>query len=152
MDVAPTEHVACWFAQGCAAVDQLRFRTAGRVEGVLGDDAELTAAVLAAQDGDEDAFRAVYRTVHPRLLGYIRTLVGEPDAEDVASEAWLQSRATGATFRGDAERSTELGRLVIGRATSRGSPRTFGSAHRRGRDTFPRSRPRPLLTTSPGHQ
>ncbi|MEU7738813.1 helix-turn-helix transcriptional regulator, partial [Streptomyces griseus] len=32
-------------------------KTAERVEGVLGDDAELTAAVLAAQDGDEDAFR-----------------------------------------------------------------------------------------------
>ncbi len=104
MDVAPTEHVACWFAQGCAAVDQLRFRTAGRVEGVLGDDAELTAAVLAAQDGDEDAFRAVYRTVHPRLLGYIRTLVGEPDAEDVASEAWLQIARDLDRFSGDADR------------------------------------------------
>ncbi len=104
MDVAPTEHVACWFAQGCAAVDQLRFRTAGRVEGVLGDDAELTAAVLAAQDGDEDAFRAVYRAVHPRLLGYIRTLVGEPDAEDVASEAWLQIARDLDRFSGDADR------------------------------------------------
>ncbi len=104
MDVAPTEHVACWFAQGCAAVDQLRLRTAGRVEGVLGDDAELTAAVLAAQDGDEDAFRAVYRAVHPRLLGYIRTLVGEPDAEDVASEAWLQIARDLDRFSGDADR------------------------------------------------
>ncbi|CAL9303982.1 sigma factor-like helix-turn-helix DNA-binding protein [Streptomyces sp. SudanB25_2051] len=37
---------------------------------MLGDDAELTAAVLAAQDGNEDAFRTVYRAVHPRLLGY----------------------------------------------------------------------------------
>ena len=51
---------------------------------MLGDDAELTAAVRAAQDGDESAFRAVYRAVHPRLLGYVRTLVGDPDAEDVA--------------------------------------------------------------------
>ena len=57
---------------------------------VLGDDAELTAAVLAAQDGDETAFRTVYRAVHPRLLGYVRTLVGDADAEDVTSEAWLQ--------------------------------------------------------------
>lgn len=104
MDVAPAEHVACWFAQGCAAVDQLRSRTAERVEGVLGDDAELTAAVLAAQDGDEDAFRAVYRAVQPRLLGYIRTLVGEPDAEDVASEAWLQIARDLDRFSGDADR------------------------------------------------
>jgi RNA polymerase sigma-70 factor, ECF subfamily len=71
---------------------------------VLGDDAELTAAVLAAQDGDEDAFRTVYRAVQPRLLGYIRTLVGEPDAEDVASEAWLQIARDLDRFSGDADR------------------------------------------------
>ncbi|GAA2405877.1 hypothetical protein GCM10010433_00380 [Streptomyces pulveraceus] len=84
--------------------DQLRFGTAGQVEGVLGDDAELTAAVLAAQDGDEDAFRTVYRAVQPRLLGYIRTLVGEPDAEDVASESWLQIARDLDRFSGDADR------------------------------------------------
>lgn len=72
--------------------------------GVLGDDAELTAAVLAAQDGDEDGFRTVYRAVHPRLLGYLRTLVGEPDAEDVASEAWLQIARDLDRFSGDADR------------------------------------------------
>ncbi|WP_406455486.1 RNA polymerase sigma factor [Streptomyces sp. NBC_01622] len=71
---------------------------------MLGDDAELTAAVLAAQDGDETAFRTVYRTVHPRLLGYVRTLVGEPDAEDVASEAWLQIARDLDRFSGDADR------------------------------------------------
>lgn len=71
---------------------------------LLGDDAELTAAVLAAQDGDEDAFRAVYRAVHPRLLGYVRTLVGEGDAEDVASEAWLQIARDVDSFTGDADR------------------------------------------------
>ncbi|MET9591041.1 RNA polymerase sigma factor [Streptomyces sp. NPDC006516] len=71
---------------------------------MLGDDAELTAAVLAAQAGDEDAFRTVYRAVHPRLLGYIRTLVGEPDAEDVASESWLQIARDLARFSGDADR------------------------------------------------
>ncbi|MFJ8000936.1 RNA polymerase sigma factor [Streptomyces sp. NPDC096310] len=71
---------------------------------MLGDDAELTAAVLAAQDGDENAFRTVYRAVHPRLLGYLRTLVGEPDAEDVASEAWLQIARDLGRFTGDADR------------------------------------------------
>ncbi|WP_164254798.1 RNA polymerase sigma factor [Streptomyces sp. S4.7] len=71
---------------------------------MLGDDAELTAAVLAAQDGNEDAFRTVYRAVHPRLLAYIRTLVGEPDAEDVASEAWLQIARDLERFSGDADR------------------------------------------------
>jgi RNA polymerase sigma-70 factor (ECF subfamily) len=71
---------------------------------VLGDDAELTAAVLAAQDGDENAFRTVYRAVHPRLFGYVRTLVGEPEAEDVASEAWLQITRDLDRFSGDADR------------------------------------------------
>ncbi|MER5360277.1 RNA polymerase sigma factor [Streptomyces sp. NPDC002785] len=71
---------------------------------MLGDDAELTAAVLAAQDGDEDAFRTVYRAVQPRLLAYIRTLVGDPDAEDVASESWLQIARDLDRFSGDADR------------------------------------------------
>ncbi len=71
---------------------------------VLGDDAELTAAVRAAQGGDETAFRTVYRAVHPRLLGYVRTLVGEPDAEDVTSEAWLQIARDLERFSGDADR------------------------------------------------
>ncbi|MEV6163765.1 RNA polymerase sigma factor [Streptomyces sp. NPDC052052] len=71
---------------------------------MLGDDAELTAAVLAAQDGDEDAFRTVYRAVQPRLLGYLRTLVGDPDAEDVASESWLQIARDLDRFSGDADR------------------------------------------------
>lgn len=69
-----------------------------------GDDGELTAAVRAAQDGDEAAFRTVYRSVHPRLLGYVRTLVGESDAEDVTSEAWLQIARDLGRFSGDADR------------------------------------------------
>ncbi|MFF9477794.1 RNA polymerase sigma factor [Streptomyces sp. NPDC014733] len=68
------------------------------------DDTRLTAAVQAAQDGDEAAFRAVYRAVHPRLLGYVRTLVGEADAEDVASESWLQITRDLGRFKGDADR------------------------------------------------
>jgi len=71
---------------------------------VQGDDAELTAAVRAAQGGDEVSFRTVYRAVHPRLLGYVRTLVGDPDAEDVASEAWLQIARDLSRFSGDADR------------------------------------------------
>ncbi|MEV4437854.1 RNA polymerase sigma factor [Streptomyces sp. NPDC049577] len=69
-----------------------------------GDDAELTVAVRAAQAGDETAFRTVYRSVQPRLLGYIRTLVGDADAEDVASETWLQIARDLARFSGDADR------------------------------------------------
>lgn len=76
----------------------------GQDECVLGEDAELTSAVHAAQDGNETAFRTVYRAVHPRLLGYVRTLVGETDAEDVTSEAWLQIARDLGKFSGDADR------------------------------------------------
>ncbi|WP_030981270.1 RNA polymerase sigma factor [Streptomyces sp. NRRL S-1813] len=75
-----------------------------RGDDIQPDDRRLTVAVQAAQDGDEAAFRTVYRAVHPRLLGYVRTLVGEPDVEDVASEAWLQITRDLARFSGDADR------------------------------------------------
>ncbi|WP_274562897.1 RNA polymerase sigma factor [Streptomyces spiramyceticus] len=63
-------------------------------------DVELGVAVERAQQGDEDGFAAAYRLVHPGLLGYVRGLVGE-DAEDVASEAWLEIARDLGRFRGD---------------------------------------------------
>ncbi|MET9373174.1 RNA polymerase sigma factor [Streptomyces sp. NPDC003035] len=63
-------------------------------------DAELGILVERAQHGDEEAFAAAYRLVHPGLLGYVRGLVGE-DAEDVASEAWLEIARDLRRFRGD---------------------------------------------------
>ncbi|MFI0898864.1 sigma-70 family RNA polymerase sigma factor [Streptomyces sp. NPDC020983] len=72
-------------------------------EGV-GPDVELPesleAAVSAAQQGDEGAFRTVYRAVQPQLLNYVRSLVGPGDAEDVASEAWLQIARDLPNYRG----------------------------------------------------
>jgi RNA polymerase sigma-70 factor (ECF subfamily) len=61
---------------------------------------ELDRLVRGARDGDEDAFRLLYRQVHPRLLRYVRTLVGD-EAEDVTSEAWLHIARDIASFRGD---------------------------------------------------
>src|ERR1700761_5543420 len=52
------------------------------------DKPDLAEAVRAAQQGDEQAFRVLYRDLQPRLLRYLRTMVAD-DAEDVASEAWL---------------------------------------------------------------
>ncbi|WP_329125029.1 RNA polymerase sigma factor [Streptomyces sp. NBC_01465] len=63
-------------------------------------DVELGAAVAHAQQGDEAAFAAAYRLVHPGLLGYVRGLVGG-DAEDVASDAWLEIARDLGRFRGD---------------------------------------------------
>ncbi|MFF4716866.1 RNA polymerase sigma factor [Streptomyces eurythermus] len=63
-------------------------------------DGELGEAVARAQDGDETAFAVAYRIVHPGLLGYLRGLVGE-EAEDIASEAWLEIARDLGRFRGD---------------------------------------------------
>lgn len=72
--------------------------------------ADLSAAVRAARDGNEEAFRVLYREVQPGLLRYLRGLVGN-DAEDLASETWLQIardirsfRDEGVGFRGWAVR------------------------------------------------
>ena len=63
-------------------------------------DVELGNVVSRAQQGDEDAFATAYRLVHPGLLGYLRGLVGN-DAEDVASDAWLEIARDLGRFRGD---------------------------------------------------
>jgi RNA polymerase sigma-70 factor (ECF subfamily) len=65
------------------------------------DGTDLSAAVSAAQDGDEGAFRVLYRAIQPGLLRYLWVQVGDA-AEDVASEAWLQIARDLRTFRGDA--------------------------------------------------
>ncbi|MFE2264060.1 RNA polymerase sigma factor [Streptomyces griseosporeus] len=63
-------------------------------------DGELGAAVTRAQQGDEAAFADAYRIVQPGLLGYLRGLVGD-DAEDVASDAWLEIARDLGRFKGD---------------------------------------------------
>ncbi|MFF4463087.1 RNA polymerase sigma factor [Streptomyces mirabilis] len=63
-------------------------------------DGELGAAVARAQQGDEAAFALAYRIVQPGLLGYVRGIVGD-DAEDVASDAWLEIARDLGRFKGD---------------------------------------------------
>lgn len=63
-------------------------------------DEQLGAAVARAQDGDETAFAVAYRIMQPGLLGYLRGIVGE-DAEDVASDAWLEIARDLGRFKGD---------------------------------------------------
>jgi RNA polymerase sigma-70 factor (ECF subfamily) len=46
-------------------------------------------AVRRAQQGDGEAFRLLYRDIQPRLLRYLHATAGQ-DAEDIASETWLQ--------------------------------------------------------------
>jgi RNA polymerase sigma-70 factor, ECF subfamily len=60
--------------------------------------ADLSAVVRAARGGSEEAFRFLYREVQPGLLRYLRGLVGA-DAEDLASETWLQVARDIRSFR-----------------------------------------------------
>jgi RNA polymerase sigma-70 factor, ECF subfamily len=53
--------------------------------------------------GDGDAFREVYRQVHPPLLRYLTVMVGADEAEDAASETWAQACRDLGRFTGDAD-------------------------------------------------
>jgi RNA polymerase sigma-70 factor (ECF subfamily) len=67
----------------------------------------------AAREGDRWALAELYRSVHPRVLRYLRAL--EPtDAEDLASEAWLDLAAALDRFRGD-ERALRAFAFTIAR-------------------------------------
>jgi RNA polymerase sigma-70 factor (ECF subfamily) len=70
------------------------------VEAASPNEPELIAAVLAAQDGDQEAFRTVYHQINPGLMRYLYHLVGT-DAEDVASETWLQTTRDLGRFAGN---------------------------------------------------
>jgi RNA polymerase sigma-70 factor (ECF subfamily) len=63
---------------------------------------DLKAAVRGAQNGDEQAFRTLFESLQPGLLRYLYVLVGE-DAEDVASETWLQISRDLPSFEGDSD-------------------------------------------------
>src|SRR6185437_6076409 len=52
-------------------------------------DVDLGVVVGRAQQRDGEAFRLLYRDIQPRLLRYLHALAGQ-DAEDIASETWLQ--------------------------------------------------------------
>jgi RNA polymerase sigma-70 factor, ECF subfamily len=66
------------------------------LEGEVGLEDVLTRA----QRGDAEAFRLLYRDLQPRLLRYLHGLAGPQDAEDIASETWLQITRDLAAFSG----------------------------------------------------
>lgn len=56
--------------------------------------------LVAAQDGDEQAFASLWRDLNPRLIRYLRTLA-PGSAPDLASETWLQVIRHLKSFRGN---------------------------------------------------
>jgi RNA polymerase sigma-70 factor (ECF subfamily) len=87
--------------------------------------AEPDAAVRAAQRGDSEAFRMLYRDMQPRLLRYLCALAGD-EAEDVASETWLHVSKDLASFTGDYD-------AFRGWVTTIGRNRALDQLRRRGR-------------------
>lgn len=60
---------------------------------------DLTWALKSARHGDQHAFKVLYDDLNPRLLRYLSALV-RSDAEDIASETWLQIGRDLPTFHG----------------------------------------------------
>ena len=61
---------------------------------------DFEAVLVAARGGEEWALAELYRALYPRMVRYVRAV--EPiEAEDVASDAWLEVARGLARFRGD---------------------------------------------------
>lgn len=65
---------------------------------VLGE--EFSSTLLAAQAGAEWAIAVLYQANQPRLLRYLRAQAGQ-DAEDIASDTWLDAARNLPAFTGD---------------------------------------------------
>ena len=64
-------------------------------------DTTFGGILAAARLGEDWAIAAVWRDVHPRLLRYLRVAAAGADAEDLASEVWLEIAAGVPRFDGD---------------------------------------------------
>ncbi len=67
------------------------------------------------EDKTED-FEKIYRKFCPKIVGYLKRLVGEHDAEDVAQEVFLKVNAALETFRGESRLSTWIYRVATNAA------------------------------------
>lgn len=77
-------------------------------------DRELVEAVVV--NGDERAFRELYRRHTPRLYQLVLRLTGsEHDAEDVVQEAWIRASEAAGQFRWESGFNTWLTGIAINR-------------------------------------
>jgi RNA polymerase sigma-70 factor, ECF subfamily len=79
----------------------------------MSDDDEFEARLVAALEGSEWALTGLYRAVYPRIVAYLRGV--EPaDADDLASDTWLDVARGLERFRGD-ERAFRAWAFTIAR-------------------------------------
>jgi RNA polymerase sigma-70 factor (ECF subfamily) len=101
------------------------------------DQLAFQGALAAARLGEEWAVALLWRDLHPRILRYLRVAVGDSDAEDVASDVWLEVARGLGRFDGDESafrawvftiarrRVIDAGRKVQRRRTDPMSPQQF---------------------------
>ena len=85
------------------------------------EGADFASALQAAQEGDEQGFVTLFRSVQPALLRYLRT-VGGAVADDVAADTWVSVVRNLHKFRGD-ERGWHAWVFTIARARLRDEQR-----------------------------
>ena len=66
-------------------------------------------------DSQQD-FPAIYREHYPKVVGYLRRLVGDAEAEDVAQEAFVKISRSLDGFRGESRLSTWMYRIATNTA------------------------------------
>ena len=76
------------------------------------------ALISGIREGDERAFRELYRRHTPRLYQLVLRIVGgsTADAEDVVQETWVRATTSLAKFRGDSSFGTWLTGIGLNRA------------------------------------
>ncbi len=62
-------------------------------------------------------FPAIYAEYRPKIVGYLRRLVGDADAEDVTQEVFVKVSRSLDNFRGDSSLSTWIYRIATNAAT-----------------------------------
>ncbi len=67
--------------------------------------------------GEQKDFPAIYAEYRPKIVGYLRRLVGDADAEDVAQEVFVKVGKALEGFRGDSSLSTWIYRIATNAAT-----------------------------------
>ncbi len=66
--------------------------------------------------GEEKDIAAIYDANYPKIVGYLRRIVGEAEAEDVAQETFVKAAKALDGFRGDSSLSTWLYRIATNAA------------------------------------
>jgi len=65
---------------------------------------------------NQQDFSALYGEYYPKIVGYLRRLVGEAEAEDVAQEAFVKISRSLGSFRGESRLSTWIYRIATNTA------------------------------------